>query len=191
MRNPTLARLATLVCTALLLLQAGQVLAQSPAAAPGQGGVPGATPGTPGQIDPSGGQKGQPGGGQPGGTQPGSTQSGGTQPGGTQPGGGRGDWTLSDLLDGIVAMDKAGLPLTSEQAAKIRPALQRVIDASTVISDTEKAMQTVLTPSQLRYIEEAQRSGKLNSAVTGGKPSRPGEDPVVSHVIDLLEKKAK
>jgi len=194
-----LTRLATLLCAVLLLAQA------VPAQSPGQGGVPGATPGTPGQIDPRGGGGQTPSqaapatpgqGGSPGATpgNPGQKDpkggGGGGQPQG-QPGGGAGDWTLSDLLDGILQMDQAGLPLSSDQAAKIRPALQKVIEASTVMSETEKAMRSVLTAEQLAYIEEAQRSGKLNSGLTGGKPSRPGEDPVVSYVIELLEKKAK
>lgn len=199
MARPVMTRLAALLCVVFLLAQA------VPAQSPGQGGVPGATPGTPGQIDPKGGggqtqtqstpsvpgQGGTPGAtpGNPGQRDP-KGGGGGGQPQG-QPGGGKGDWTLSDLLDGILKMDQAGLRLSADQAAKIRPALQKVIEASTVISETEKSMRSVLTAEQLAYIEEAQRSGKLNSGLTGGKPSRPGEDPVVSYVIELLEKKAR
>lgn len=200
----TLARIsllaAALVC-ALLGSWTLQAFAQGPTkgqAVPGHGGVPGATPGIPGK--PQGG-KGSGGStpGRPGATPgtPGQPGTGAGTPGATpgtpsQAGPGHGgDWTLSDLLEGILQMEKSGLKFTHEQAARIQPALQRVIDASRNITETEKKMRSVLTPAQIQFIEEAQRNGKLKVDALGGKPSKPGEDPVVTAVIRILEKKAR
>jgi len=136
---------------------------------PGQGGVPGATPGIPGK------------------------EGGGIQPPVPAPGQPRqGEWTLSDLLEGILRMDaQPGLRLNAAQVAKIRPALERVSQASRQISDAERRMKAVLTPDQIKFIQDAQRNGTLSLEPPAGTQAKPGEDPMVMYVIQLLEKKAR
>ena len=163
---------AILVCS---LLASPRLWAQAP---------PAPVPGVPGAAPTGGGAT------VPGGNQPGFPQSPSGGPGQPPPGQPL-DWTLSDLLDGVVAMEKAGLPLSRAQAEQIKPALVRVVEASRVMTETEKQIRSILTPQQLALIEQAQRDGKLQPEALAGRPSRPGEDPVIARALEVLQKKAQ
>jgi hypothetical protein len=101
-----------------------------------------------------------------------------------------GDWNLSELLYGIMQLDKTKDRLSKEQARRILPLLTKVVEATTLITDTETVLRTTLTKEQLAFIKEAQRKNalRLDKQLPAGKP---GEDPLVAYVIGLLEKKTK
>jgi len=101
-----------------------------------------------------------------------------------------GDWNLSELLYGIMQLDKTNEKISRAQAAKIAPMLTKVVEATQLITETQTILEKVLTKEQMAFIKDAQKRNALKLDVQLG-PGKPGEDPLVAHVIGLLEKKAK
>jgi hypothetical protein len=104
---------------------------------------------------------------------------------------GQKEWNLSDLLDGVVRMQAAGLGLSPAQMAEIRPILERVLEATRRMTESEAHIKQVLTPDQIKYIEAKRASGELRPDAGLGAPTRPGQDPVVEKVLEILEKRAR
>lgn len=104
---------------------------------------------------------------------------------------GQGEWNLSDLVDGLLKLESAQLPLTHDQVTKIKPALEKVLEATRIMTETETQLKQTLTPEQLAFIEARRKSGELRPDAGLGAPKKPGEDPVVAKVLEILEARAR
>lgn len=101
------------------------------------------------------------------------------------------EWNLSDLLEGMLKLESAGVPLSHAQAETLRPALERVLKAMQLTQQAESQIKHVLTPDQVAYITEQYRSDQLRLDAGLGPPRRPGQDPVLDKAIEILEKRAR
>lgn len=98
-------------------------------------------------------------------------------------------WTLSDLLWGITQLQESARPLTSAQKARIRPTLTRVLDGARLVQEFDTRVKALLRTEQLEFIEHLAITGALNK-VPELPPVPGGQDPLVNHVLKILEKRA-
>lgn len=102
---------------------------------------------------------------------------------------GIGSWTLSDLLWGITQLQNSPKPLTPSQKARIRPTLTRVLDGARLVKEFDSRTQSLLRTEQVEYIEHLAFTGALNK-VPELAPVPGGQDPLVNHVLKILEERA-
>ncbi len=102
---------------------------------------------------------------------------------------GIGSWTLSDLLWGITQLQNSPKPLTPSQKARIRPTLTRVLDGARLVKEFDSRTQSLLRTEQVEYIEHLAITGALNK-VPELAPVPGGQDPLVNHVLKILEERA-
>jgi hypothetical protein len=113
------------------------------------------------------------------------------QPSGTQAAssGGIGSWNLSELLWGITQLQDSPKPLTSGQKAQLRLTLTRVLEGARLVKTFESRARALLRTEQLEYIEHLAITGRLNK-VPELPPVPGGQDPLVNHVLKILEERA-
>jgi len=102
---------------------------------------------------------------------------------------GIGSWTISDLLWGITQLQNSPKPLTPSQKARIRPTLTRVLDGARLVKEFDSRTQSLLRTEQVEYIEHLAITGALNK-VPELAPVPGGQDPLVNHVLKILEERA-
>ncbi len=88
-------------------------------------------------------------------------------------------------------MEKAGLHLTHAQAAIIRPILQQVLAATQLMTKSENMMKSLLTPAQIRFVQQQREAVTFKLDGGLGAPKKPGDDPVLDRVIEILKKRAR
>lgn len=99
-------------------------------------------------------------------------------------------WNLSDLLEGLVRM-QTSYPLTHAQARRIRPQLENLLTALKLMAKSESQIRKVLTPAQIRFIQQKQLQGELQVNMGPPAATRPGEDPMVTRVLQILQNRAR
>lgn len=99
-------------------------------------------------------------------------------------------WNLSDVVDGLIAMESAGLPLRYAQIRRIRPALQRVLDTLVRMNALEARLTQLLTPAQRAFV---QKEGKtvLPDDPLSTTAAAANRDPVVARALRILEQRAR
>jgi hypothetical protein len=95
---------------------------------------------------------------------------------------------LMDTLYGLLALEKSATPLNNEQVKKVYAALQEANELFKAVEQKDSIVKQILTPQQVKYIEEVKKAGKLNFSLP---PVKPGENPVTAKAMSILEKKAK
>jgi hypothetical protein len=95
---------------------------------------------------------------------------------------------LIDTLYGLLAIEKSSTPLTKDQVKKIYAALQEANELLKAVAQKDTILKQILTPEQVKYIEDAKMAGKLKVVLP---PVKPGENPVTAKAISILEKKIK
>lgn len=183
----------------LLATGPGDAPAQPPVAPPlGKPGQPppapvSGTPGRPPSPAPSGGHAqpapGIPGGGHPGVPPPVREQPAPAPPPRKGPSGPKG-WNLSDVVEGLIAMESAGLPLSPAQVRRIRPALRHMLESMRRMDAAEARLPQLLTPSQKAFVQKEGNSA-LPDDDTPSTAKESSRDPVVTRALRILERRAR
>lgn len=102
------------------------------------------------------------------------------------------DLSANDIVEGLDQASRATPgTISSPQLRALRTALIRQGQNLQMMDKSDQLFPSVLTQAQLKVIEEARRGDALKVRLGKGRPSRPGQDPLVDRVVELLEKKSR
>ena len=96
----------------------------------------------------------------------------------------------SDIIEGLDRMTRSGQKLSGPQAKVIRRVLVRQGQNMQMMDKSDPLFRSVLTTDQLKVVEEARSGDALKIRLGKGRPSRPGADPLVDRVVEILEKRS-
>ena len=100
-------------------------------------------------------------------------------------------WGLPELLWGLARLQESPWRLSARQRGRVRPPLVRVVEGSQTLKTFETRVKELLTTDQASFLQHLAAEGKLASDPTDLPMGAPGQDPLVQHVLQILQERAR